>query len=113
MTEIPTGDEYILDMIEEIDDLDLLKEIVSRASIRIANMVGDDKREKPTYRRGDIVFFTNGISPKYLFGKTATVVKVNDKSVLVNVPDEPQYRRFAGARNVRCPKGIVSTRPPV
>ena len=118
MTEIPTGDEYILDMIEDIDDIALLNRIYDAALVRARKLEVEDGNERQQYRKnddsdfrvGDTVFFQRGISPKYLIGLSARVTKVNAKSVVVTVPDEPAYRRFRGARNVRCPKGIVAKR---
>jgi hypothetical protein len=117
VSEIPTGDEYILDMIAEIDDPNLLAQIIVAATNRRTalarlglNENTPDENKHEEFKRGDIVFFQRGISPKYLVGKTAVVTKVNDKSVVVNVPDDPSYRRFQGKRGVRCPKTIVSKR---
>jgi hypothetical protein len=56
---------------------------------------------------GDTVRFSNEIRPRYLVGKTATVVKVNRQSVVVNCPADPAYGRFEGARNVRCPNALI------
>lgn len=58
---------------------------------------------------GDTVTFTAPISPKYLIGQEARVTKVNRKSVVVDVPDEPSYRRFRGATGVRCPISCIAT----
>lgn len=56
---------------------------------------------------GDTIEFTVGIAPKYLIGKRAVVKKVNGKSVVTDLPDDPAYGRFAGAKGVRCPMKIV------
>lgn len=56
---------------------------------------------------GDTVRFSAQINPKYLIGRTAEVVKVNPKSIVVNCPDDPGYGRFQGSRRVRCPKYLI------
>lgn len=57
---------------------------------------------------GDEVQFSANIRPKYLVGKTATVVKVNRESVIVSCPSDPSYGRFNGSRNVRCPNNLIA-----
>ena len=62
---------------------------------------------------GDTVRFSDSIRPKYLIGKTATVVKLNKKTVVVDCPDDPDYGRFSGSSNVRCPNSLIEGRPEV
>lgn len=61
-------------------------------------------------KRGDTIIFNSTISPKYLVGKSATVEKVNPKSVVVSCPVDPAYGRFSGNRRVRCPKSLIEGR---
>lgn len=56
---------------------------------------------------GDTVEFTNEIRPKYLIGKTATVEKINRKTVTVSCPDDPSYKRFMNSSGVRCPNTLI------
>lgn len=57
---------------------------------------------------GDEVRFNTQANPKYLEGITATVKKVNRKTVNVDIPDNAYgARKFRGARDVRTPIAIV------
>lgn len=56
---------------------------------------------------GDTIKIVGKLKPNYLMGWTFPVTKVNAKTVSINVPDEPQYRRFAGLKSVRIPRGAV------
>jgi hypothetical protein len=56
---------------------------------------------------GDTVEFTDDIRPKYLIGKTATVEKINRKTVTVACPDDPSYKRYRNSRGVRCPNTLI------
>jgi hypothetical protein len=56
---------------------------------------------------GDDVRFNDSVKPKYLAGKTAKVVKINRKTIVVDCPDDPEYRRFANSKRVRCPNSII------
>lgn len=59
---------------------------------------------------GSQVHFSDSIRPKYLAGMTATVVKVNPKSVIVSCPDDPAYGRFRNGKNIRCPNSLIAGR---
>jgi hypothetical protein len=59
---------------------------------------------------GDTVRFSDAIRPKYLVGKTATVVKLNRQTVVVDCPDDPSYGRFSGSSGVRCPNSLIEGR---
>lgn len=59
-------------------------------------------------KRGDTVKFSDHIRPRYLIGLEATVAKVNQKSVVVDCPDDPAYGRFAGVRGVRCALTLIA-----
>lgn len=56
---------------------------------------------------GQTLKFAGQISPGYLKGKTVVVQNTNAKSVVVDCPDQPEYGRFAGKSNVRCPNSVV------
>lgn len=56
---------------------------------------------------GDEVQFSDLISPKYLRGLTATVKKINKKTVVVDCPIDPDYGRFSGSKNVKCPNTLI------
>lgn len=49
-----------------------------------------------TFRPGTKARITGGISPKYLTGTEVTVVKVNPKRIVIQMPDNIKAR-FAGA----------------
>ena len=57
---------------------------------------------------GDEVEFSQGIRPKYLAGLTATVVRKNAQSVVVDCPNDSRYGRFAGAKGVRCANALIA-----
>jgi hypothetical protein len=59
---------------------------------------------------GDTVHFSAEIRPRYLIGLPATVVKINPKSITVNCPDDADYGRFQGSKNVRCPNSLIQGR---
>lgn len=56
---------------------------------------------------GDIVHFSDKVKPRYLTGLYATVAKINPQSVVVDCPNDPEYQKYAGAHNVRCPNNII------
>jgi len=57
---------------------------------------------------GDTIVFNTHASPKYLQGQTAIVKKVNEKTVVVDIPEDAVgARRYRGAKNIRCPFSIV------
>ena len=58
-------------------------------------------------RRGDTIKVTGKLRPNYLLGHTFVVVKTNPKTIVIDVPNEPQYRRFAGSEGVRIPRNAV------
>ena len=100
----------ILDIIRSGDVDTDLEEIKIAVLSRIAFLPKEEQQQN--YERG----FTVGamvkvnakLRPNYLFGHTFMVKKVNEKSVVVDVPDEPQFRRFAGHRDVRIPKTALT-----
>ena len=66
-----------------------------------------------TIVRGDTVKVTGRLSPNYLMGHTFVVKRIGTKRgggrvVVVDVPDEPQFRRFAGNLNTRIPMTAVA-----
>lgn len=66
------------------------------------------RKRLATIRTGQTVRFSTTIRPKYLVGKTATVVKVNHQSIVVSCPDDPSYGRFQNSKNVRCPNSLIA-----
>lgn len=82
-------------------ELDILSQaIATRKASAVKQMVG-------ALRPGDEVRFSSFIRPRYLEGKTATIVKINRQSVVVNCPADPTYGRFNGSKNVRCPNSLI------
>lgn len=95
--------------------LDLIEQTVDRrrAMISVAARPEPDEdieRDDDALTYGDIIRFSSRINPKYLSGLTATVVKFNPKTIVVDCPDDPRYRRFQGAKNIRCPKNVIEGR---
>jgi tRNA(Ile2) C34 agmatinyltransferase TiaS len=60
-----------------------------------------------TLWKGDVVRFTGSLRPEHLRGLTAVVKWVNEKTVTVDMPDEPAYGRYAGVEQVRIPLNCV------
>lgn len=84
------------------DSLDSLSDAIKQRRQIVA------ARTASSLRSGDTVAFSDLIRPKYLVGLTATVVKVNRQSVVVNCPDDASYGRFRNAKNVRCPNSLIA-----
>lgn len=86
------------------DNLDYISELVRQRHRMLRDQAID------TFRRGvkvgEIVRFTDEISPKYLRGLLATVEKVNQKTVLVRI-NEPDLARRYGSGPVRCPMSLI------
>jgi hypothetical protein len=112
----------IIELIKEVDDASSLREIrqfldthpvllAERGSTQAASQAiaaGLFGSTTPPFRVGDAVEFNGSVSPKYLaYRKGMVVVKVNDKSVVVDCPDDPGFARFKGKKNVRCPKSLI------
>lgn len=64
------------------------------------------RRTAAALRPDDDVELRAGVSPRYLVGKRAKVVKTNKETVTVALPREPGYGRMAGARQ-RVPNELV------
>ena len=66
-----------------------------------------------TIARGDTIKVTGVLKPNYLMGHTFVVKRIGTKRgggrvVVVDVPNEPQFRRFAGNLNTRIPMTAVA-----
>lgn len=46
--------------------------------------------------------------PRYLVGARVTVVRANERTVTVQFPTNPRYRRYSGASGVRVPIACVA-----
>lgn len=84
------------------DDLDIITEAIRDRRKLLAS------RKVIGIKPGDTVQFSDNIRPKYLVGRTATVVKRNTKSIVVSCPDDPAYGRFQNSKNVRCPNDLIA-----
>lgn len=95
------------DIVEAIDggELDDHLEVIS-ACVRDRRKALA-RRRAATLRRGDTVTFTQAMSPAYLEGLTAKVVRVNHQTVTVDIPDGPEYRRHRGRKGVRLPSAAL------
>jgi hypothetical protein len=76
-------------------------------AIRNQRLIAMPRVSTRAFRPGDTVTFNATIRPIYMIGLTATVVKVNDKSVTVSCPDDAKYGRFRNSPKVRCPIGLI------
>ena len=96
----------ILDIIlsGDVDD-DLAK--IERAVYARRALKGEQQRGEEPFVVGRKVEVVEKLRPNYLFGHRFEIVKVNDKSVCVNVPSDPRYRRFSGSKSLRLPKSAV------
>lgn len=56
---------------------------------------------------GDTVYFGKDVRPEYLFGKPAKVVKINQKSIVVNLI----YPAGRFSSNIRTPISFIITNP--
>jgi hypothetical protein len=83
---------------------DILNHLELSISVRREQLASQFSR---SLKVGDVVEFTSDIRPKYLIGKTATVEKINRKTVTVSCPDDPSYKRYRNSRGVRCPNTLI------
>ena len=95
------------------EDVDGLKTVQGAITTRVHEIVfGEDhERKEPEqklFRVGGIVHFNNRVSPKYLRGIEAIVTKVNDKTCVVSIEQNPKAQRFSGSHNVRAQKSTLS-----
>lgn len=66
------------------------------------------QKSKLKIRIGQKVRFSDEIRPKYLIGLEAEVKKINPKTIVVNVPNEPEYGKYAGSIRIRCPISLLT-----
>ena len=68
------------------DDLDVISKAVKdrRAALNSVKMY--------SFRAGDVVKFNSLTRPKYLAGTEATVVKVNQKRIVVKINEDFKYK---------------------
>src|SRR5213592_2696597 len=95
----------IIDIISSGDvdnDLDMIQAVVLERRAFLPRRHHEDKNG--IFVVGATIEVVGRLRPNYLFGHRFEVVKVNDKSVCIDVPDEPRFRRFAGHKSVRMPK---------
>lgn len=95
------------DIINNIEDGDfdtILNDIIEAVSLR-KDIVAD--RLVRGISIGDEVRFSDSVRPKYLAGKTATVTKINRKTIVVDCPDDPSYKKYRNSKNVKCPNSII------
>ena len=83
---------------------DILEHLELSINLRREQMASELSRSLTV---GDVVEFTDDIRPKYLIGKTATVEKINRKTITVSCPDEPSYKRYRNSKGVRCPNTLI------
>lgn len=85
------------------DDCDTIRAAVrSRESVLSQTGVA-----QMALRAGDEVVLGGDIHPTYLRGAVAKVARVNTKTVAVDIPVDPRYRRYSGSRGVRCPNSFI------
>jgi len=103
-------------MAKKISHMDLLMAISSLTDENQLNQISAAVKNRKdslsqirltTIKVGDTVKFAN-IRPTYLAGLTAKVVDVKRKTVVVSMPQNPQYGRFAGLPRVRVPISLIA-----
>ena len=111
MTEIENYEQIAHDIIEMValGDLDASLGTIQGACLQRQKLIHFGKEQKPEqqngqiFKRGAIVEVAGQLKPNYLFGHRFKVLKVNPKTCLVWIPDEPVYRRFRN-QEIRIPK---------
>ena len=100
----------IIAMILAGDLDDELAKVTRACYTRKALIEGGLKDEKKReFQSGQKVRITGAnLRPKYMIGKEFTVKRVNQKTVVVDMPKDSGYGRFSGAKNVRIPKNCVT-----
>jgi hypothetical protein len=96
----------IIDIIKSGDVDEDLRTILNEVRARMA-IKGGQKRAEDQFMIGQWVEVVTKLRPNYLFGHQFQIVKLNEKTVCVEIPDEAQYRRFRNMRSLRLPKGAV------
>lgn len=87
---------------------EILGEIVSgRLDEHLANLERAIKRRQSTrlrqFKPGDRVVMNDKCRPAYLQGLTATIVRVNQKRVIVNFDPGQNLGRFGSGQGISCP----------
>jgi hypothetical protein len=96
----------IISMIREGDVDDHLSHIAQAVAAR--RVLKDGQRRVPENFYGATrVKVIGKLKPNYLLGHDFEVKKINPKTVVVSVPNELQYGKFAGMTHVRIPKGAL------
>lgn len=88
------------------DGLLVLTNVIERRQ-RSLDRSDNNEDSEAKFRVGQDVKIVGKLRPNYLFGMTFPVVKVNDKTVCIDVPNDPVYRRFSGQKGLRIPKTAV------
>lgn len=101
---VASGVTGLLLAISQQTDPEILSQVIKQAQARKLALAAVHVSQ---LRGGDTVIFAQNIRPTYLRGLTATVVHVNDKSVTVNIPQDPRYGRFSGSKRCRLPISLV------
>ena len=103
-----SGDIIAMILAGDLDDD--LAEVTRACYTRQAVIKGGLKNgEKREFQRGQKVRIAGtNLRPKYMIGKEFTVKRVNQKTVVVDMPKDSGYGRFSGASNVRIPKNCVT-----
>jgi len=79
------------------EDLSRIESAISARRSLLSAIKLDD------FRVGDVVSFNSSTNPKYLIGKRAVVVKINQKRVVVDLV----YPRGRFSKNITCPTDIL------
>jgi hypothetical protein len=102
------------------DMLDVIEDAVERRLDHInpsltAEMLREAQKDNGVDEDGNplplVVVFNKNARPKYLYEdqQTATVLKINEKSVqmTLNDPSPRALKRFGNSRRIRCPLSLI------
>jgi hypothetical protein len=99
-------DNISADIIEMIEagDLDEALGQIQGACLKRQKILWQDNQ--PEFKPMQQVKVVGKLRPNYLFGSVFEAIKVNPKTVMVSVPNQPRYRKYAGTQ-VRIPKSAL------
>jgi hypothetical protein len=106
--DMPLTVDAFLDRLDIGEYDDRLAEMQDRIEDRKAEL---NRRLLRSFKPGEILKFTDNAKPKYLAGKRVEFVEIvtgkrGEKMALVQTPNAPSYKRFAGLK-VRVPPAIL------
>lgn len=102
----PLTVDVFLDRLDIGEYDDRLDEIRKRAEERVKELT---ERKARTFQPGQILRIKEGVTPKYLAGKTCTFVRHDPKQskkkgrpwVRVALPKDPEYQKYSGGEDCK------------